>query len=196
MSPQAADTPLAERAPRADALRNRAKVLDGARRAFAEEGLDADMASIARRAGVGVGTVYRHFETKEALLLALALDHFERLADIAEGLEGQEADPWAALERLVWETATHSAHNVGMCEILARQAPEVGTMPAAQRLRRLTGRFVDAAREAGAARADASVDDIPMMMCGFGKIAAVQQNGGMVDWQRYLRLMLDGLRAR
>lgn len=190
--------PLADTPPRplrADAQRNRASVLLGARKAFREEGLDAEMASIARRAGVGVGTVYRHFPTKEALLEALTLDHFDRLADIVEGVEAREEDPWTALERHIWETATHTAEDVGMCEVLS-QAPTTAEMAAAHRLRQASWRIVEKAKAAGVVRADATADDIPLMMCGFGRIAAAQRAGAPMGWQRYLEIMLDGLRPR
>ena len=87
------------------------------------------------------------------------------------------------------------AEDAGMCEILARRPPEVAATAPAGRLRELTGGLVEAATAAGTMRADATIDDIPMMMCGFGRIAAIQQAGGRVQWRRYLRVMLDGLRA-
>jgi len=184
---------------RADAARNRASVLAAARRAFAEEGLDADMASIAERADVGVGTVYRHFPTKEALLSALASDHFAKLAEIAETSAAEGGTSWDVVERMVWRTAGHSAGDHGMCEVLARASPTLRAVPAAARLRELSGTLVQAAVDEGSVRADATADDIPMMMCGFGKIAALQRQGGGpsgLDWRRYLTIMLDGLRAR
>ena len=196
MSPLATPSPPFGRAPRADALRNRSKVLDAARRTFAEEGLDADMASIAHRAGVGVGTLYRHFSTKEALLQALTIDHFERLADIVEEVAAEGRDPWEAVEQMVWRTATYSAVDAGMCEILSRQPPETAGTAAAARLHACSARLVEEAKRAGTMRADATVDDIPMLMCGFGRVAAIEQAGGRADWRRYLRIMLDGLRAR
>lgn len=184
------------RALRADAQRNRASVLDGARTAFREEGVDADMASIAHRAGVGVGTVYRHFPTKEALLEALTLDHFERLAEIAEGIEAQAVDPWTAVERHVWQSANYTAEDFGMCEVLSRAPPTIAGMPAAQRLRQASWRIVEKAKAAGVLRDDATADDIPLMMCGFGRIAAAARAGAPMDWRRYLQIMVDGLRAR
>jgi AcrR family transcriptional regulator len=82
-----------ERPLRADARRNRERVLDAARDCFARHGLDAQMDDIARAAKVGVGTVYRHFPTKEALAEAIAADHFDHLAASArEALENP--DPW------------------------------------------------------------------------------------------------------
>jgi AcrR family transcriptional regulator len=188
--------PAASRPLRADAARNRAKVLLAARETFADEGLEADMASIAARAGVGVGTVYRHFPTKAALLTALTEAHFERLGEISEGAAAQGGDAWEAVERMVWDSAEYSAGDHGMCEVLARAPAEARDMPAARRLRELTAGLVENAKAEGSMRSDAGPDDIPMIMCGFGRIAAIQQAGGSVDWRRYLRLTLDGLRAR
>jgi AcrR family transcriptional regulator len=190
------ERPGPERVPRADAVRNRARVLAGARRAFAEEGLEADMASIAKRAGVGVGTVYRHFETKEALLRALAVDHFEHLTAIIEQLVTEDLGPWETLEQLMRRSAEFSADDVGMCEVLANQPPDLAATPAAQSLRSITTEVVEAGKRAGVVRADAGEDDVPMLMCGFGRIAARQEAGGPGDWRRYLEIVLDGLRPR
>jgi AcrR family transcriptional regulator len=190
---------IVERPQRADAVRNRASVLEAARAAFAEEGLDADVASIAERAGVGVGTVYRHFPTKDALLAALISDHFERLVEIAERAEVEGSSPWEAIEQMVWNSAQRSAEDHGLCEILSQPPPLLGTLPASLRLREVSGRLVAAGVADGSVRPDATVADIPMMMCGFGKMAALQRRGvgplGL-DWRRYLTIMLDGLRAR
>jgi AcrR family transcriptional regulator len=188
-----------ERPQRADAVRNRASVIDAAKAAFAEEGLDADMASIAQRAGVGVGTVYRHFPTKEALLGALMSDHFERLLAIAEQAEADGHSSWDAVEQMVWNCARQSAEDHGLCEILAQAPAQIGALGAAQRLREVSGRLVAAGVADGSVRSDATVADIPMMMCGFGKIAALEHRGAGpagLDWHRYITIMLDGLRAR
>jgi AcrR family transcriptional regulator len=187
-----------ERPQRADAVRNRAAVIEAAKAAFADEGLDADMASIAERAGVGVGTVYRHFPTKDALLAALMTDHFERLVDIAERAEAEGGSPWEAIEKLVWDCAQRSAEDHALCEILSQPPPLLATLPAPQKLGEVSGRLVAAGVADGSVRPDATAADIPMMMCGFGKIAALQRRGTApgTDWHRYLTIMLDGLRAR
>jgi AcrR family transcriptional regulator len=154
------------------------------------------MASIAKRAGVGVGTVYRHFETKEALLRALAVDHFEHLTAIIEQVVAESLGAWETLEQLIRRSAEYSADDVGMCEVLASQPPDLAVTPAAQSLRSITTEVVEAAKRAGVVRADVAEDDVPMLMCGFGRIAAMQQAGGPGDWRRYLEIVLDGLRAR
>ena len=193
------NTPVitSERPLRADAARNRAKVLDAARQAFADEGRDADIASIARRASVGVGTVYRHFPTKEALIEALIEDHFGRLAVVGLECERSLEDPWEAFEQMMWRTARLTAEDHGMCQVLAEQSPAaVETARHGCDLHGMATRLVEAARASGQMRADATGDDVPTIMCGFGKVAAAQRAGRPVDWERFLRLALDGLRAR
>ena len=181
---------------RADATRNRAKVLKAARETFADEGMEAEIAAIAQRAGVGVGTVYRSFPTKVALLTALTEEHFELLAQIGEQAEAETGDAWEAIEDMLWRAAERTAADHGMCEVLANRPRESAGLPASRRLRELTGRLVEKAKAEGTMRADATIDDIPMMMCGFGRVAAAQRDGSPMDWRRYLQLMIDGLRAR
>jgi AcrR family transcriptional regulator len=189
-------TETAERPLRADAARNRAKVLDAAHRTFAAEGVDAEMAVVAAAAGVGVGTLYRHFPTKDALLAALTSRHFGRLAEIAAEVLAEDLGSWERVESLVWRAAELTSEDSGMCDILAAAPLEASETPEARRLRELTTTIVDSAREAGTIRPDARGDDVPMMMCGFGKVASNQRQGAPVDWRRYLQIMLDGLRAR
>lgn len=187
--------PDSERPLRADAARNRAKVLTAARKTFAAEGLGADMADVAARAKVGVGTVYRHFPTKEALLAALAQEHFGELVEIAEGARGEAGSAWDALELMLWRTAEHTAEVHGMCEVLSAKPHQADSMPAAARLGALSAQMVEAARVEGTIRPDAGADDIPMMMCGFGGVASGQRGGAPMDWRRYMQIMIDGLRA-
>ncbi len=181
---------------RADARRNREKVLAAASAAFAETGLDAQIDDIARRAGVGVGTVYRHFPTKEALVAALAEAHFERLADIVEG-SAVAGEPWDALCAGIWRCAEMTAGDAALCEVIgghpnAMQTAALGEL----RLEAATRRLIDGARAQGTIREDATVDDVRTIMCGFGHVAAAQRAGGLQDWRRYLTIALDGLRAR
>jgi len=181
---------------RADARRNREKVLAAATQAFAEAGLDAQMDDVARRAHVGVGTVYRHFPTKEALVSALAEAHFEQLADIVEAA-AQESDSWAAFARALWSCAERTAGDVALCEIIGGHPKAIESAALGQqRLQAASARLIDGARAQGAIREDATVDDVRTIMCGFGHVAAAQRAGGPQDWRRYLTIALDGLRAR
>jgi AcrR family transcriptional regulator len=181
---------------RADARRNREKVLAAAASAFAEAGLDAQIDDIARRASVGVGTVYRHFPTKEALVAALAEAHFEQLADIVEAAAGED-DPWQAFEGALWRCAETTAGDVALCEIIGGHPSAVEAAAAGQqRLHAAVATLIDGARAQGTMREDAGVRDVQTIMCGFGHVAGAQRAGGPQDWRRYLTIALDGLRAR
>ncbi|MBA3328702.1 MAG: TetR/AcrR family transcriptional regulator [Solirubrobacterales bacterium] len=182
---------------RADARRNREKVLDAARGAFAETGLHAQIEDIARRAGVGVGTVYRHFPTKDALVAALAEAHFAHLADIVEAGARREGDAWEVFAATILDSAAPTAGDAALCEIIAGhpQAIEAAAL-GQERLKAATGALMGAAQRAGQMRDDATVQDVQAIMCGFGQVAAAQRAGAQMDWQRYLTIALDGLRAR
>lgn len=182
---------------RADARRNREKVLEAARGAFAEIGLEAQMEDIARRAGVGVGTVYRHFPTKDALITALADAHFERLADIMETALQRAGPAYDVLIAALWEAAAPTAGDVALCEVISSHPLTVHTAATGHfRLEAATATLMARAQAEGSMRKDARVEDVRNIMCGFGHIAAQQRAGAALDWKRYLTITLDGLRAR
>jgi len=182
---------------RADARRNHEKVLEAARAAFGESGIDTQMEDIAHRAGVGVGTVYRHFPTKDALVEALAVAHFDQLADATEAALEVEGDPWTIFTDTIWGAAARAAADVAWCEIIAGHPRSAAAAAAGQqRLAAATTKLIERAQAAGAMRADATVADVRTIMCGFGHIAASQRAGAPVDWERHLTIALDGLRFR
>ena len=181
---------------RADARRNRQLVLDAARERFARDGTTAQIDDIAAAAGVGVGTVYRHFETKDALVRALADEHFAEKAEIAERALEIE-DPWEAFCTFMREGAEHQAANRALAAFTADR-PEV-MEEAAIKADRERGFFstgqqlIYRAQEAGALRPEFELEDIPSIMCAVG---GLQSSGGMyADWRRLLEFALDGLRA-
>jgi AcrR family transcriptional regulator len=186
----------APKALRADAQRNRRLVLDAARTCFGREGIDAQMDDIAASAGVGVGTVYRHFETKEALIQALAADYFEGEAALAaEALEVE--DPWEAFSGFIRNGAELLAQNRALAQI-SGDRPEVmkNAAEAADRergffttLEQLIGR----AKQAGVLRDDFQLEDIPAIMCSLGGLQV--SRGAYANWRRVLAIVLDGLRA-
>src|SRR3954467_6259662 len=104
---------------RADAARNRTRVLEAARAAFAEAGLEVGVEEIARRAGVGKGTLYRRFPTKEALVRAIFDDILEEVEQISENTE-QEPDPRQAFAQYLSEAAHMQASNQGFYDVVAR----------------------------------------------------------------------------
>jgi AcrR family transcriptional regulator len=193
MSPtlkSAEPVPAPERLMRSDARRNREKVLTAARRVMARKGLDAQMEEIARRAGVGVGTVYRHFPTKDDLVEALASARFERLAELArEALEREE--PWAAFEEFMRAGARIQTEDLALSEVLVSR-PEVMRAGAdAVGMLDLTGKIMRRAQRSGDLRPDADPTDVPMVMCA---LAGTCRNPKM-DPDRYIGIVLDGLRA-
>lgn len=182
---------------RADARRNREKILAAAAAVFGESGLESQVEDIARRAGVGIGTVYRHFPTKDALATALAEAHFERLADTVESALEQEGDPWDVFVSAIWRAAEPAAEDVAWCELIAGHPTAIaGAARGQQRLAAATAALIARAQAGGAMRADATVQDVRAMMCGLGHVATAQRAGAGMDWRRYLEVALDGLRAR
>jgi AcrR family transcriptional regulator len=178
---------------RADARRNREKVMAAARAAFAEHGSDAQMDDVARRAEVGVGTVYRHFPTKEALFAALLEDTFARIAVRARGAL-EEDDVWRAFTALMWDAGESLAGDRALAEAMqADLSPE--PCPGQLELGEIFAQLMARAQAAGTMRPDAVVDDIPMLMCGIGS-ATVRKHAFGAAWRRHLAIVLDGLRAR
>jgi AcrR family transcriptional regulator len=185
-----------ERPLRADARRNREKVLEAARFVFSENGRDAQMDDVARRAGVGVGTVYRHFPTKEALIEALMLAAFRSIADEAERALHEIADPWEAFATVLWHGAEVMSADRAMSEVFA-SIPGVAesAIPTIDALKATMDELIDHAKAAGALRADLIGDDIPMIMCGIGA-ATKKEHRCPGAWRRHLSIVLDGLRAQ
>jgi AcrR family transcriptional regulator len=179
---------------RADARRNREKVLEAARTVFSEQGRDAQMDDVARHAEVGVGTVYRHFPTKEALIEALILDSFGRIVVEAREALGVE-DPWQAFEQVLWRGAEIMAADRALSEVFASQpGPEPEDMPVMQELHDTVQALIRRAQAAGALRDDLVLDDIPMLMCGIGS-ATKKGHACAEPWRRHLQIVLDGMRA-
>jgi AcrR family transcriptional regulator len=176
---------------RADARRNRERILAAARTVFAERGVDAQMDDVARAAGVGVGTVYRHFPHKEALLGELVAEKFRLFGDNAEAALEVE-DPWDAFAGLLRANAELCVRDFGIQSALARE-PGAWRLaqPEFERLDGLANQIVARAQKAGTLRKDFKVAEIPMLMGGLYSTMAVQG----YDWRRHLEIILDGLRA-
>jgi AcrR family transcriptional regulator len=185
---------LAPRPLRADARRNRERVITAAGVVFAEHGRDAQMDDVAKRAGVGVGTVYRHFPTKEALIEALAVDRFEKILAVAkEAL--LNPDPWASFEGAVWAGAELTASDRSFTEIVGEITGPMQLPEALERdMRETFGELMRRAQEAGELRADLVFDDIPMFMCGIG-LGARKTHACPDAWKRHVAIVIDGLRA-
>jgi len=167
-------------------------VLDAARAAFAEHGAGAQMEDVARRAGVGVGTVYRHFATKEALRDALVEASFDEKIAQVQGLL-DEPDPWRAIERCFEVCAATQERDRAWAAALAAMAGGAPQAPNERQQRELVAleeTLIARAKAAGVVREDLVATDMPPLFCG---LASVVQ-AGVPGWRRYLDLMLDGLR--
>src|SRR3954470_13946098 len=157
------------RVPRADARRNREAVIVAAKKLFADQGLDAQIPDVARAAKVGVGTVYRHFPTKDDLVAAMAAERFERLAE--EGRERLQAGgAWGGIADFIRFSAQIQADDRGLCEVMGSR-PEVMEGAARQAgLPELCEQLVKRAQRSGELRRDLDAEDIPMIACGLGRI--------------------------
>ncbi|MFJ5266599.1 TetR/AcrR family transcriptional regulator [Streptomyces sp. NPDC088387] len=178
---------------RRDAERNRRRLLAAAREVFRDRGLTATLDDVARRAGLGVGTAYRHFANKEELADAVFEDMIDRVEQFAREAAA-DPDPWHGLASSLEKVCELQAHDRGLREVM------LGTGKATQRhtlvLRRikpLVDLLVDRAREQGTLRADVTPVDLPMIQL---MVAAITDRTGEPDlWRRYLRLLLDGMRT-
>jgi AcrR family transcriptional regulator len=185
---------VVEKPLRADARRNRAKVLAAARAVFGDQGVDAQMDDVARRADVGVGTVYRHFPTKDALLNALAEELFDELAAHAREMLELD-DPWEAFLRTMWFSAEKTAGDRAFAEILgASRAVMPMDCPGKKELTGTVEVMMKRAIAAGKMRPDVMIDDIGLIMCGIGSASAMPHPRPDA-WRRHLGIVLDGLRV-
>jgi AcrR family transcriptional regulator len=179
---------------RADARRNRELVLRTAVRAFADEGLEVSLGRIAQQAGVGAGTVYRHFPSKEALLEAVLAEQINSMAAAADRWAARAA-PGDALFGFLLEVIEKSAGRQHVCDALAADKgwPRALLTAASQRFRAGLERLLRDAKQAGAVRADLRADDLSAL--AFAGAALCSAHRDRARGLRLARLLLDGLRV-
>jgi AcrR family transcriptional regulator len=183
------------RKPRADALRNRERVLEAAKTVFSAGGPDASLEAVAREAGVGIGTLYRHFPTREALYEAVYRREVEQLSELAEELKG-EAVPVEALRRWLRSNVEFVATKKGMATALALAAgpPSELTAFSFERLTKAIGMLLQRAVAAGEIRADITPEDLLRTLVGMCMLH--DQPGWQASVIRMLDVLVDGLGAQ
>lgn len=175
---------------RADARRNRARLLEVADQVFVEQGVGASTEEVARAAGVGIGTVFRHFPTKQALLAAVLAARLERLAAEAEALAA-EPDAGAALDRLIRLVVGNAPAKNAYADALGGDLPDLRD-GVGGRLRDALAALLERAKAAGAVRAELRTADLTALLVGASR--AVEHAADAAARERVLRVVLAGLR--
>jgi AcrR family transcriptional regulator len=190
-------TPIPDaRPPRTDAKRNRERLIKAATEAFAEQGIDVSIAEIAQRAGVGKGTVFRHFAAKGGLVAAIMGQIIDCLIATCRELDEINDDPSVALRQFMTAGVELLARNRALCDVIGRPslqypAVRVGVDRLCDTVDALTTR----ARHAGVIRQDVTGQDIVLLLSGINQAAAPLADSQPNLWRRYLALILDGLQT-
>jgi AcrR family transcriptional regulator len=180
---------------RADAERNRKRILDAAAELFAAKGLSVGLDEIAHHAGVGVGTAYRRFPDKRQLIGALFEERLDRLVELAERALAAD-DAWQGLTGFLERATELQIHNRGLREIII--GSDYGTALARRardRIAPLTERLVRRAQASGALRDDVVATDLPLLQFMLSSSAELTPPEAPELWRRYLALAIDGLRT-
>lgn len=181
---------------RRDAERNRQRILEAARDAFAEEGLGVTLDEIARRAGVGVGTVYRRFPDKEQLIEALFEDQMQAFVALADECLAA-ADPWDGLVRFLERACHVHACDRGLKEVALSGAHGHERVARARELMfPLVTQLVQRARADGSLRPDVEPTDMPLLQLMLGSLSECTRDVDPEVWRRYFGIVVDGLRTQ
>jgi AcrR family transcriptional regulator len=183
------------RRPRSDAVRNRKRVLDAAKAVFSAGGPDASLEAVAKRAGVGIGTLYRHFPTRESLFEAVYRHEVEQLGELAETLKSEVA-PVDALRRWLRSNIEFVATKKGMSAALALAAHNSSDLMAYSfdRLTKAIGALLDRAVATGEIRADVGPEDVLRALVGMCYLH--DQPGWQASVMRLMDVFVDGLRIQ
>jgi AcrR family transcriptional regulator len=181
---------------RRDAELNRQRIMAAAREVFAQRGLDATLDDIAHHAGLGVGTVYRRFPNKTALVDALFEETFQQLLEMVEE-SAQAADPWAGLRGLIVRLCEMQVRDRGLREVMLSSAEGRSNSDRMRGLfKPLVDRLVERAKAEGSLRGDFDPHDFPMVLLMVTAAAEYGRYGEPDGWRRYLTLLFDGLYER
>lgn len=180
---------------RSDAERNRQRLLEVAQDVFAKEGLAVPIDDIARRAGLGVGTLYRHFPTKEALFEAIVVGRMERLAELAKA-GARAPDPGGAFFGFLSQMVEEGLAKKDFLTALAGSAVDLKQISAAKlQMKKAVAVLVERAQKARVVRADVGAGDVLTLV--MGTVGAADRHGaGPTERKRLLLVIFDGLRVR
>ncbi|MFC7449473.1 TetR/AcrR family transcriptional regulator [Rhodococcus daqingensis] len=188
-------TAPAARPLRADAERNRRKILDAAMELFASRGIDITLDDVARHAKVGVGTVYRRFTCKQELVDGVFEQSMDQIAEAAEAALRRE-DPWAALVDFIGLTSEWMSLSRGLGDVFfTTDEGREQVACARQRITPAIQQLVDRAKDAGALRPEIQVNDLFAVSCMLDAVIDFNRPVSPETWRRYLALVLDGMRA-
>jgi AcrR family transcriptional regulator len=179
---------------RRDALANRERIVAAARDAFSEHGIDVSVEEIARRAGVGMGTLYRRFPAKEDLVDAV----FEDTLSACEGAAREALaadDAWLGFRTFLEQTFALHAENRGLKDILTRSPGRANADAMRARMRPLIRRVVERAQAEGTLRADFQPEDVPVLFWSIARVIEATAPVAPDFWRRPLAFALDGLRT-
>lgn len=179
---------------RSDAQRNREELLRVGASALAELGVNASTREIARRAGLAVGTFFRHFPTKDALVSAIMVDHYVRLRGIAERIEGLDLAPRAALEAYMEQAAEQIAPDRAYFQVvLSAGIDDDAIRESAKGLDDAIGRLLARAQADGSIRGDLVANDVQTLVQAATATVAPNYEFRPGLWRRYMVLILDGM---
>jgi AcrR family transcriptional regulator len=178
--------------PRRDAERNRLKLLDAGREVFAEDP-GAPFEEIARRAGVGIGTLYRHFPTRDALVEVIYADHIDEVLAAAEEAADAES-PWDGLVAFLEQVLELQARNLPLRGVFLRHSTDAALAERRRRIQPALARLVARGREEGEVRDDFTLGDLSLALWSFAPIFEATSGVAPEVWRRHLRILLDGMR--
>ncbi|MEP6650440.1 MAG: helix-turn-helix domain-containing protein [Lapillicoccus sp.] len=180
---------------RADAERNRQRILEAARQVFAEQGIEAPMSAVARRAGVGAATLSRRFPTREELVTAAFSDQLGWFAAVVDEA-GRDPDPWHGFCRLVEQACGRQTGDLGFTDVLTRTFPRM--LPFEARRTAVMDRFADLvsrAKASGRLRAEFVAEDLPLVLMAHAGVASVTSDAAPTAGPRLVAYLLQAFAA-
>jgi AcrR family transcriptional regulator len=179
---------------RSDARRNRERLVAAARELFARQGVDVSVEEITHHAGVGMGTLYRHFPTKAELVDAVLEDAFDEMLALAEQAARAE-DAWAGFTGFLERALELRVQNRSVKDLVASSEHGARHAEIRRRIRPLMRRMIERAQAQGALRADFTLDDLSAVFWSVARVIEMTEDVSRTSWRRFLGFLLDGLRA-